>query len=168
MTRKTTAYGRKLARQNAWQRNRHQTVNPVTESVIKAKIDADISRLRTACGLQIFAGESAAKTCDLAGRVIYITCHAAKQHGLEHTPEARIMAGAANALGELAESPAQLDRQRGAISSGLDAAERLLPKLNTWSLAAGALELDQLLNSTRGMGTSDVRAALGWDGAKTA
>ena len=39
--------------------------------------------------------------------------------------------------------------------------DRLMPELSTWALAAGALQLDQLLASTAGMGTSDVRRALG-------
>ena len=41
-----------------------------------------------------------------------------------------------------------------------DAIDRLMPELSTWALAAGALQLDQLLASTAGMGTADVRRAL--------
>ena len=51
------------------------------------------------------------------------------------------------------------DAQRGAILSGLDACERLLPRLNTWSLAAGALALGDLLE-TRSFHAGDVRAVL--------
>ena len=53
------------------------------------------------------------------------------------------------------------EKQRGAVISGLAAIDRLMPELSTWALAAGALQLDQLLASTAGMGTADVRRALG-------
>ena len=96
----------------------------------------------------------------MAGRLVYVVCHAAGHHGLGDTPEARILAGTANALAELAESPASLEAQRGAVISGLAAIDRLMPELSTWALAAGALQLDQLLASTAGMGTADVRRAL--------
>ena len=39
--------------------------------------------------------------------------------------------------------------------------DRLMPSLHTFSLAAGSLELDNLLHSSNGMGTADVRRALG-------
>ena len=42
-----------------------------------------------------------------------------------------------------------------------NAIDRLMPKLHTFSLAAGSLELDNLLHSANGMGTADVRRALG-------
>ena len=35
MTRKTTAHGRKLARQTDWERHRYESVNPVKEAIIK-------------------------------------------------------------------------------------------------------------------------------------
>ena len=97
---------------------------------------------------------------NMAGRLVYIVCHAAGVHGLGETPEARILAGTANALADLAESPASLEAQRGAVISGLAAIDRLMPELSTWALAAGALQLDQLLASTAGMGTADIRRAL--------
>jgi hypothetical protein len=161
MSRKSTPYGRKLARQTPWQRNRHASVNPMNEAIIKTKINTQIQQLRTASGLQAVFGDDAANTVNTAGRLVFIVAHAAGQHKLGDTPEARILAGTANALGDLAASPAELERQRGAITSGLEAIERLMPRLSTWALAAGALELDALLNSTSGMGTSDVRKALG-------
>ena len=47
------------------------------------------------------------------------------------------------------------------IVSGLAAIDRLMPSLHPLSMAAGALELDQLLAQTGSMGTNDVRKALG-------
>lgn len=157
---KTTAYSRKRAHQDAWQRTRHEAYNPVTEAVVRRRIEGDIQRLRTEAGLQTYIGGGAARIANTAGRLVYVVCHAAGHHGLGETPEARILAGTANALAELAESPASLERQRGAIISGLAAIDRLMPELSTWALAAGALQLDQLLASTAGMGTADIRRAL--------
>ena len=157
---KTTTYARKRSHQDAWQRARHEACNPVTEAVVRQRIEGDIQRLRTEAGLQTYMGGDAARIANMAGRLVYVVCHAAGHHGLGETPEARILAGTANALADLAESPASLERQRGAVISGLAAIDRLMPELSTWALAAGALQLDQLLASTAGMGTADVRRAL--------
>ena len=159
--RKTTAYARKRAHQGAFDRKRHEVINPVTEAVIRSRIEEDIQRLRTAVGLQAYIGEDAAMVANMAGRLVYIVCHAAGVHGLGETPEARILAGTANALADIAETPAELERQRGAVIAGLQAIDRLMPKLHTFSLAAGSMELDNLLHSASGMGTADVRRALG-------
>ncbi len=157
---KTTTYARKRAHQDAWQRTRHEACNPVTEAVVRQSIEGDIQRLRTEAGLQTYMGGDSARIANMAGRLVYVVCHAAGHHGLGETPEARILAGTANALAELAESPASLERQRGAVISGLAAIDRLMPELSTLALAAGALQLDQLLASTQGMGTADIRRAL--------
>jgi hypothetical protein len=157
---KTTTYARKRAHQDAWQRTRHEACNPVTEAVVRQRIEGDIQRLRTEAGLQTYIGGDAARIANMAGRLVYVVCHAAGHHGLGETPEARILAGTANALAELAESPASLEAQRGAVISGLSAIDRLMPELSTWALAAGALQLDQLLASTAGMGTADIKRAL--------
>jgi len=157
---KTTAYARKLARQSPWQRARHHAMHPVAEAVVVRNIHTDIERLRTGAALHAYTGADAAALLNLTGRLVYITCHAARLHGLEHSPEARILAGTANALGDLAQDHAGLDQQRGAIVSGLAAIDRLMPQLHTLSLAAGAMELDEMLQSGAGLGTSDVQKAL--------
>ena len=159
--RKTTAYARKRAHQDAWQRTRHEACNPVTEAVVRQRIEGDIQRLRTEAGLQTYMGGDAARIANMAGRLVYVVCHAAGHHGLGETPEARILAGTANALADIAGTPAELNHQRGAVIAGLQAIDRLMPKLHTFSLAAGSMELDNLLHSANGMGTSDVRRALG-------
>ena len=161
--RKTTSYARKRARQCAFDKNRHEVINPVTEAVIRSRIEADIQRLRTAVGLQAYMGDDAARVANMAGRLVYIVCHAAGVHGLGETPEARILAGTANALADIANTPEELDRQRGAVIAGISAIDRLMPKLHTLSLAAGAMELDRLINTTEGMGPKEVRQALGME-----
>lgn len=159
--RKTSTYAKKRARQCAFDKNRHEVINPVTEAVIRSRIEAQVQRLRTDTGLQAYMGDDAARIANMAGRLVYIVCHAAGLHGLGDTPEARILAGTANALADIAETPTELERQRGAVIAGLQAIDRLMPKLHTLSLAAGSLELDNLLNTANGMGTADVRRALG-------
>ena len=161
--RKTTAYARKRAHKDAFARTRHEVINPVTEAVIRSRIEADIQRLRTDTGLQAYMGDDAARVANMAGRLIYIVCHAAGVHGLGETPEARILAGTANALADIANTPEELDRQRGAVIAGISAIDRLMPKLHTLSLAAGAMELDRLINTTEGMGPKEVRQALGME-----
>ena len=99
---KTTTYARKLHRQDAWQRTRHEACNPVTEAVVRQRVEGDIQRLRTEAGLQTYMGGDAGRIANMAGRLVYIVCHAAGVHGLGETPEARILAGTANALAEIA------------------------------------------------------------------
>lgn len=159
--RKTSAYGRRIARQTAWQRTRHEDINPVTAAVVRQKIEADIQRLRTDTGLQAYIGGDAARTTNMAGRLVYMARHAAGYHGLGDTPEARILAGTANALADLAQDPDSLERQRATIIAGLAAIDRLMPRLSTLALAYAGQQLDLLLAQTGGMGTNDVRKALG-------
>lgn len=141
--------------------DRHEIINPVTEAVIRVRIESDIQRLRTDAGLQVFMGDDAARIASMAGRLVYIVSFAAGLHNLGNTPEASILAGTANALADIANTPEELDRQRGAVIAGLSAIDRLMPKLHTLSLAAGAMELDRLVNNTEGMGAKEVRQALG-------
>ena len=134
---------------------------PVVEAVVRQSIERKIERLRTGSAIHAYTGANAAMVANLAGRLVYIVCHAAGVHGLGETPEARILAGTANALADIAETPAELERQRGAVIAGLQAIDRLMPKLHTFSLAAGSMELDNLLHTANGMSTADVRRALG-------
>ena len=143
--------------------DRHEIINPVTEAVIRVRIESDIQRLRTDAGLQVFMGDDAARIASMAGRLVYIVSFAAGLHNLGNTPEASILAGTANALADIANTPEELDRQRGAVIAGLSAIDRLMPKLHTLSLAAGAMELDRLVNNTKGMGPKEVRQAMGME-----
>ena len=93
--------------------------NPVTEAVVRQKIEGDIQRLRTEAGLQTYMGGDAARIANMAGRLVYVVCHAAGHHGLGETPEARILAGTANALADLAESPASLEGNAAQSSAAL-------------------------------------------------
>ena len=159
--RKTTTYTRKRRAASAWDRERYKAVNPVTQALVVDRIRADVERLRTGAGIHAYTGDDAEAIASLAGRLVYITCHAARLHGLEHSPEANILMGTANALADIAGTPEELEHQRGAVLSGLDAIDRMMPLLHPLSLAAGALELDHLLEHTKGMTNTDVHRALG-------
>lgn len=137
----------------------HRAVNPVTMAMLRQKIDADVERLRVAANLHAHLGGNAAATLNLAGRLTYIVCHAAGKCGLGWSPEARILAGTANALAEVQACPEALEAQRQTILSGLAAIDRLMPKLHTLDMAEGAMRLDALLASGD-MGTGDVQEAL--------
>lgn len=147
-------------RKNAHQRRNHMAINPVTMAVVKRRILEDVERLRTAASLHAFMGEDGPTVVNLVARVVYIVCYAAGIHDLGRTPEASILAGTANALGDLADSTAGLESQRNALIAGLAAIDRLMPKLSVAALAAGALHLDHLLLTTNEMTTKDVRTAL--------
>ena len=65
--------------------------------------------------LHAFTGNDAAHIADRMGRLLYTVAYAATAHGLNQTPEANILRGTANALSDIAASPAALETQRAAI-----------------------------------------------------
>ncbi len=72
--RKTSAYARKRAHQGAFDRKRHEVINPVTVAGIRE----DVERLRTGAALHAYTGANAQALANLAGRLVYVTCHAAR------------------------------------------------------------------------------------------
>lgn len=114
--RKTTAYARKRAHQDAWQRTRHEACNPVTEAVVRQHIEGDIQRLRTEAGLQTYIGGDAARIANMAGRLVYVVCHAAGHHGLGETPEARMLDAVGNGGISTTKAAAELLRQHTRIA----------------------------------------------------
>lgn len=134
--------------------------NPVAQAMARHRIEADLRALRTRAGIHAHMGDDTAQLADACGCVVFIVAHAMGLHHLGETPEARILMGTANALGDVVQYPSMLDSNRAAILSGLDACERMLPHLHTWALYAGAVELDRLL-SGRDFTSGDVRVALG-------
>jgi len=123
------------------------THNRVAQALVRVRIMDDVQRLRLEASLHAFTGNNAVHLADRMGRLVYTVAHAAGLHELHSTPEANILRGTANALADIAKTPAELESQRGAILAGLGAIDRLLPQLHEFSLAAGALELDRLLES---------------------
>ena len=152
----------KQARRHAGHMDRDDLIahNPVAQAMVRQQIEADIRALRTRAGIHAHMGADVPVLADACGRLVYVVAHAARLHGLEESPEARILAGTANALGDIVAIPASLEANRPAVLSGLDACERLLPALNTWALAAGAKAMDAIL-AQRDFTAGDVREALG-------
>lgn len=133
--------------------------NRIAQALVRARIMDEVLQLRIRAGIHAYTGNDAAQVADAMGRLVFTVAHATGLHGLGDTPEARILLGTANALGDVAATPAMLQQQRAAIISGLAAIERLLPHLSESALAAGALELEYLLQ--RGdVGTARVERAL--------
>ena len=156
---KTTAHGRKLARMSEWEKQRHRFAHPVAKSCTSDFIQKEISSLRAAASFHAFFGDNAPAVVEQAGRLAYVVAYAAGLERIGHTPDARILEGAASALGDLSEHPGDLERVRASICNGLDAIDRIRPELHSYSLAAGAINLDTILQE-RGLMVSDVRRAL--------
>ena len=133
--------------------------NRIAQALVRSRIMDEVRQLRTRAGVHAYMGEDAAQLADAMGRLVFTVAYAAGQPGLGESPEAGILRGCANALADVAATPAALEQQRGAIVSGLAAIERLLPWLHEFSLAAGALELDRLLQFGN-VGTLNVERAL--------
>lgn len=138
---------------------RHLLINPVTKALVRKCIEQDIERLRVAANLHAHMGGDANALLNLTGRMVYIVGYAAGKAGLGESPDGRILSGTGNALGDLHAQPGTLEAQRQTILSGLAAIDRLMPQLDTFDLADGAMRLDALLR--RGdMGTADIQRAL--------
>lgn len=142
-------------------RRKYRASSPIEAVLLKQGIMQDLAKLRTGAGLHAFMGADAAALINLSGRLIFITAYALGKYDLEELPpEARILLGAANALGDLADRPQDVDKHRGAIKSGLAAIDRLLPELSEWALAEGALKLDAMLKSPHGLTVGDITKAM--------
>lgn len=124
---------------------RNITHSLVAQALVRNRIMREVHSLRTNASLHAFTGNDASHIADRMGRLLYTVAYATNVHGLHRTPEANILRGTANALSDIAASPAALEAQRAAILAGLSAIDRLMPSLHEFSLAAGALELDQIL-----------------------
>lgn len=143
-------------------RPRFVGMNPVQVAVIRKGIKTDVAALEVSAKLHAITGANAAKLVNEAGRLSFIVGHAAAACGIsESHPDMRIVRGLAEALGDLAADLRSLEQHRPAILSGCEALSRLLPLCNDWTLGTAAIELDHLLATAEGMGTSDIRRAMG-------
>ena len=141
-------------------KRRSTTLSPVAKALVKRDIMATISRLRTDMGLQAYIGQDVSNIAQSAGRLFFIVAHAANAAGYGNSPEGSIILGAASALGDVVETPERLEQQRGAITSGLAAVDRLLPKLTAWQLADGAFAFERILKDTAELRTTDLQKLL--------
>ena len=64
--RKTSTYAKKRAHKDAFALTRHEVINPVTEAVVRQRIEAQVQRLRTDTGLQAYMGDDAVRIANMA------------------------------------------------------------------------------------------------------
>lgn len=122
--------------------------NPVENAVMKARLERDITSLITMADLQATWGDSPVETIDRCGRVLFIVSFAVGRCRIpDDTPEVRVLRATANVVRALSLDHSTFDQHRAAITSGLQAVQRLLPRLSVWSLGEGSLVLDATLNS---------------------
>lgn len=156
MTRKLSPYGRKL------QRRQQEEDRKEAELKFFAAVQRDVRGLQIDAGLHCWTGNNASTMVNSCGRLLYIVAFAATDAGVSHDhPDLRIMRGMSEALGDLADDLHAIERHRSSIQSGLGAIDRLLPLCTLGALLEGSYELEQRLNSVRGMGTQDVRELIG-------
>lgn len=141
-------------------KRRSTTLSPVAKALVKRDIMATIAKLRTDMGLQAYIGHDVNNIAHSAGRLFFIVAHAANAAGYGNSPEGSIILGASSALGDVVETPERLEQQRGAITSGLAAVDRLLPKLTAWQLADGAFAFERILKDTAELRTTDLQKLL--------
>lgn len=153
---KLSPYGRKLLRRQQEQ-DRAQA-----ERDFFLKVQRDVRGLQIDAGLHCWTGNNASTMVNTCGRLLYIVAFAANAAGVSHDhPDLRIMRGMSEALGDLADDLHAIERHRASIQSGLGAIDRLLPLCTLAALLEGSYELEQRLNSVRGLGTNDVRELIG-------
>ena len=154
--RKLSPYGRKL------QRRQQEQDRQQAERDFFAAVQRDVRGLQIDAGLHCWTGNNAGTMVNTCGRLLYIVAFAANDAGVSHDhPDLRIMRGMSEALGDLADDLDAIERHRASIQSGLAAIDRLMPLCSLAALLEGSYELEQRLNSVRGMGTNDVRELIG-------
>lgn len=131
--------------------------NPVGRAVLQRTIANEMATILRQAQMHAWVGQNPPRLINDAGRLVYVVLGAASASGwtTEH-PDVRIMLGMSEALGDL-QADGDIERHRGAIQSGLLAAERLLPAMNALLMLQSAFELDAMLGGTAGMGTADVQ-----------
>lgn len=142
--------------------SKYRGLHPVAVALVRKGIREDVTRLERSANLQAWASNHAANLVNLSGRLAFIVGHAACacQVDADH-PDMRILRGMGEAIGDLAQDFDAIEQHRPAILSGCAAIGRLLPFCNDRALGLAAVELEQLLASSEGMGTSDLRRAMG-------
>lgn len=153
---KSTPFGRALARKREAQRAQQ------VHDTLLVMVKNDLQSLQTRAGIHAWTGDDAANLCNLGGRLCFIAAGAGGASGIspDH-PDMRIVRGFAEALGDLSASPKSLELHRGSIKAGLAAVGRVLPQCADLHIVQSAMQLDDMLASTAGMGTEDVRRAMG-------
>lgn len=128
----------------------HRAGNPVENAVRITMLKREINDLIAMADLQASWGDSPAQAVDRCGRVLFVVSFAIGRCNVpDDAPEVRVLRAMSNVVRDLSLDHSSLEQHRAALSSGLQAAQRLLPRLNVWSIGEGALVLDNLLKQGR-------------------
>ena len=120
--------------------------NPIFRASITASLKRDLQAMKRAAELHLLAGAHAGNMVMTVTRLLWIVERAALECGVPpDAPEIRIMGGAANAAGDLAARPQDLEIHRPALQSGVLAAERLWERINPFALGNAAMAFDAAL-----------------------
>lgn len=135
--------------------------NPVTRSIIKRQIEDSLAQLQAAAQLQALFGDAAETLTKKAGMLLFSVAYACRDCRIpKEEPDIRIARGMVGALEMLARFPTTLEDHRPAIQSGLDAIERLLPRLHIYAIGNGFLECERRIK-TAGIGSEDMAEMFG-------
>lgn len=122
----------------------------------KAQFMAEIGQLRFLAELQAWGGNTTPDLINVAARLVWVVLGAAAGTPLQDSPDVRIIRGAGEALGDLAQDQ-DLERHRASIQAGLMAIERIVNELDLHRMAVASVELERLLDEHGSMGTEDLR-----------
>jgi hypothetical protein len=133
-------------------------INPMTVAVAKATALPILERIKREANIHALIGSDHVIAVQNIGRILWITNRAAEIEGLS-PPEVSIIAGAASACGDVHAIPATLNQHRQSIIIGLQAVDRIYPKLKKDNLLQAYAEIEHLLATTRGLNLSDFAVA---------
>lgn len=137
--------------------------NPITKSIIKRQVETTLATLKQDAELQALMGDASARLVRDSGMLLFAVANACQTCRIsESEPDVRILRGMAGALEQLARFPATLDDHRPSIQSGLDAIERLIPRLDIFAIGNGFLTCDAAVKA-HGFGATDIHQMLGAD-----
>lgn len=151
-------------RQHTARRPRREcdTLGPVGVAALEATIAKNIAKLKRHAGLVTWIGEDTEDLLNCLGHLVYITISAiGRGCGQPASADIAIIMGMAESLGDIQAQSWRLESLRPSLQSGMLALQRVMEDIPPFELAIGSVQLDRLLQSGRGMGTDDLRRALG-------
>ena len=151
-------------RQHTTRRPRRECdmLGPVGIAAMEATIAQNIAKLKRNAGLVTWIGEDTEDLLNCLGNLVFITISAiGRGCGNPASSDVAIIMGMAESLGDIQAQPWRLESLRPSLQSGMLALQRAIEGIQPFELAIGSVQLDRLVQSGRGMGTDDLRRALG-------
>lgn len=140
-------------------------LGPVGVAAMEATVAEHIAKLKRHAGLVTWLGEDTDDLLNCLGHLVYITISAiGRGCGNPASSDVAIVMGMAESLGDIQAQPWRLESLRPSLQVGMLALQRAMEGIAPFELAIDSVQLDRLVQSGRGMGTDDLRRALG--GAK--